>query len=76
MSPDTWFLWMMTKMLPPFLVDYKRGPSPGAGEHPSREDEQAGLEDLKVTWCWDSVDPPWSHTQPETGSKAPGSECA
>lgn len=23
------------------------------------------MEDLKITWCWDGVDPPWPHTQAE-----------
>lgn len=67
------FLQAMIKLLPPCLVDHKRGPSPGVGQHRSREDEQAGLEGLKIPWCWDNVDPPWSHTQPEAGSQTLGS---
>lgn len=62
-------------MLSPCLVDHKKGPSPGAGEHLSHEDEQAGLEDLKNSWCWVSVDPPWSHTQAEMCSEALGYGC-
>jgi len=75
-SADTWLLQMMAKMFPPCLVDYRRRPSPGAGQHPSHEDEWAGLENFKIAWCWDNVDPPWSHTQPETINKALGSKCA